>query len=384
MRVLMVNHPGCEAFRGGDLVQMRCTAEALRFWGAQVEESFQLQPNATGFDLAHVFNLRTVADTPQQIAHLAQQNVPIVLSPLYVNPAVGMWGSRAVTGLFQDRPGPADLPRRLADLRDRRVRVTLPDGSVLTSDGANRPHPDYDRLQREALRHVDLLLVNSLLEAHALLRALQVTQVPFAVAPVGVNPGMYLEATPARFEAKYGLRDFVLQVGRIEAPKNQLLLAVALRRTGMRLVLIGNARQPQYLECVRAYGPPDLTVVPHLEPEDVASAYAAARVHVLPSWSETCGLVNLEAALAGCSVVAGTLGYEVEYLADLAYYCDPGDVTSIGAAVRLAWDQHPVSQERRRLLRQRILEQFTWEKAAEATYRAYCQVLRRRNRSPGT
>jgi glycosyltransferase involved in cell wall biosynthesis len=375
MRVLMVNHPHCEAFRGGDLVQMRQTAAALRFWGVEVRESFALEPDAAGFDLAHVFNLRTVADTPKQLAHLRRQGIPVVLSPLYVNPAVGLWGSRAAPALLQDRPAPEEVPRRLADLRDRRVRVTLPDGGALTADGPNRPHPEYDRLQREALAHVDLLLVNSLLEMHALLRTLQVTHVPFAVAPVGVEPALFLEATPERFVKAFGLRDFVLQVGRVEAPKNQLLLAAALRNSGRRLVLIGSARQPQYLELVKAYGPKDLVLLPHLPPEELASAYAAARVHALPSWSETCGLVNLEAALAGCSLVAGTLGYEVEYLGDGADYCDPADIASIEAAVGRAWDGHAGGAERRRRLRQRIVEQFTWEKAAEATFRAYRRVL---------
>src|SRR5262249_2494755 len=137
-------------------------------------------------------------------------------------------------------------------------------------------------------------------------------------------------------------------------------------------------RQPQYLDLVRSCGPADLVVLPHQKPDILASAYAAARVHVLPSWSETCGLVNLEAALAGCSVVAGTLGYEVEYLGDLAYYCDPADLASIETAVRTAWDEHARSAKRRRQLRQRILTHFTWEKAAEATFQAYCRVLSER------
>jgi glycosyltransferase involved in cell wall biosynthesis len=378
MRVLMVNHPRCEAFQGGDLVQMRQTAAALRFYGVRVEESFALDPDATGFDLAHVFNLRTIADTPKQLAHLKRQGARIVLSPLYLNPAVGLWGSRAVTGLLQDRPAVADLPHRLADLRDRRVRVSLADGTVLTADAPNRPHPEYDRLQREALQYVDLLLVNSLLELHALLRTLQVTKLPFAIAPVGVDPALFLDATPDRFVEAHKLRDFVLQVGRIEGPKNQLMLAAALRNFGRKLVLIGSARQPEHLDLVRHCGPSDLVVLPHLKPELLASAYAAARVHVLPSWSETCGLVNLEAALAGCSVVAGTLGYEVEYLGDLAYYCDPADLASIETAVRTAWDEHARNGDRRRRLRQRILNHFTWEKAAEVTFQAYCRVLSKR------
>ena len=53
-------------------------------------------------------------------------------------------------GLFQDDPAPEVLAARLANLRDRNVTVTLPDGTVYTAQAANRPHPDYDRTQRAA------------------------------------------------------------------------------------------------------------------------------------------------------------------------------------------------------------------------------------------
>jgi glycosyltransferase involved in cell wall biosynthesis len=377
MNVLMVNHPGAEGFRGGDLVQMRRTAAALRFYGVRVTESLAPDPSPTGFDLAHVFNLRTARDTLAQLTHLKGFGIPVVLSPLYLDPAVGLWGSRAVAGFFQDDPPPDLLARRLVNLRDRNVTVTVPDGGVYTAHAPNRPHPHYDRDQRAALGLVDFLLVNSRLELHALLRTLHVTNVPFAVAPVGVDPAAFRHPDPDPFVREYGVRDFVLQVGRIEGPKNQLLLAVACRQAGLRLVLIGDCRQPQYLEWLKKHGPDDLLVIPHLPQPELASAYAAARVHALPSWAETCGLVNLEAGLCGAAVVAGTLGYEVEYLADLADYCDPADVDSIRSAVRAAWDGHPAGAARRERLRLRVLDRFTWEASAEATFRAYCRVLNR-------
>ena len=156
-----------------------------------------------------------------------------------------------------------------------------------------------------------------------------------------------------------------------------MLLAVACRRAGLRLVLIGDPRQPQYLEWVRKYGPDDLLVIPHLPQEEVAGAYAAARVHALPSWGEICGLVNLEAAACGAAVVTGTQGYELEYLSDLADYCDPADVESIRAAVRTAWDRYPDDVARREQLRLRVWDQFTWKASARATFEAYCRVLGR-------
>ncbi len=377
MKVLMVNHPNAERFQGGDVVQMRKTAAALRYHGVRVTESFAPEPSPTGFDLVHVFNLRTAQDTLSQLIHLKAFGIPVVLSPLYLDPAISLWGSRAVMGFFQDDPSPELLDRRLANLRDRNVSVTVPEGSVFTAHAPNRPYPHCDRDQRAALQLVDLLLVNSTLELSALIRTLRVTNVPFAVAPVGIDPEIFRDADPEPFVRQYGRRDFVLQVGRIEAPKNQLLLAMACHKARLPLVLIGSSQQPQYLEWVKKYGPDDLLVIPSLPHHELASAYAACRVHALPSWGETCGLVNLEAAMCGAAVVAGILGYEIEYLADLADYCDPADVESIGEVVVGAWNEYEAGAARRADLRRRIENQFTWERSAAATYEAYCQLLNR-------
>lgn len=377
MKVLMVNHPAAEGFRGGDVVQMRKTAAALRHYGVSVTESFAPDPMPGGFDLAHVFNLRTARDTLSQLTHLKAFGIPVVLSPLYLDPSVGLWGSRAVAGLFQDDPAPDALAARLANLRNRNVTVTLPEGTVYTAHSANRPLPDYDRAQQAALGLVDFVLVNCLLEMHAMVRALRVTHLPFSVAPLGIDPTAFRNPDPEPFVRKYGVRDFVLQVGRIEAPKNQLLLAIACKQAGLDLVLIGEPRQPQYLEWIRKYGPEKLLVIPHLPQEEVAGAYAAARVHALPSWGEVCGLVNLEAAACGAAVVTGTQGYELEYLTDLADYCDPSSVDSIRSAVHTAWDHYPHGAARREQLRLRVQSQFTWQAAARATFEAYCRVLDR-------
>jgi hypothetical protein len=39
IKILMVNHPDCQRYRGGDLVQMRNTAEVLRGCGVTCAES---------------------------------------------------------------------------------------------------------------------------------------------------------------------------------------------------------------------------------------------------------------------------------------------------------------------------------------------------------
>ncbi len=87
MKVLMVNTPASQQFRGGDSTQMQKTAEALRPHGVEVSFSYEEEPRAAGFDLAHVFNLRTVNVTAKQVRSLKAAGVPVVLSPIYLNPS---------------------------------------------------------------------------------------------------------------------------------------------------------------------------------------------------------------------------------------------------------------------------------------------------------
>jgi hypothetical protein len=76
MKVLMVNSPVALKFQGGDVTQMHKTAEARRPLGVHVEMSFEPEPDPAGFDLAHVFNLRTVDVTPGQVRRLKRAGLP--------------------------------------------------------------------------------------------------------------------------------------------------------------------------------------------------------------------------------------------------------------------------------------------------------------------
>jgi glycosyltransferase involved in cell wall biosynthesis len=200
------------------------------------------------------------------------------------------------------------------------------------------------------------------------------------VDPADAEARTFLDPDPGPFVTRHGLRDFVLQVGRIEVAKNQLLLAYALRDLGVPLVLIGKPLQGGYLDWCRRYGPRSLRVLPYLPDDELASAYAAARVHALPSWGENCGLVSLEAALADCNLVVSTAGFELEHFRDLAYYCDAADVASIRKAVLAALANYDRDAPRRLRLKRLILQEYTWERAAELTHQAYVRVLEQRPR----
>jgi glycosyltransferase involved in cell wall biosynthesis len=164
----------------------------------------------------------------------------------------------------------------------------------------------------------------------------------------------------------------VLFVGRIEPHKNQLGLLDALRPSGCRLVLAGypHPHHPDYLRRCRTAAKGWAEVVEAPSIGELADLYRSARVHVLPSWFETTGLVSLEAALCGCNIVSTDRGHAREYLTDLAWYCDPARPESIRVAVDDAWRSPP-----RPALRERVLTSYTWQHAARATLAAYEEVL---------
>jgi len=101
-------------------------------------------------------------------------------------------------------------------------------------------------------------------------------------------------------------------------------------------------------------------------------AYAAAKVHVLPSWFETTGLTNVEAGLAGCNVVTTNRGYAQDYLGDYAWYCDPSSISSILKAVLDAY-QSPI----RTGLRDHIVKSCSKKRMLDQTIEMYKNVIYR-------
>jgi glycosyltransferase involved in cell wall biosynthesis len=112
-----------------------------------------------------------------------------------------------------------------------------------------------------------------------------------------------------------------------------------------------------------------LPAIPH---EETAAAYAACKVFVLPSLYETPGLSALEAALAGANICVTSGGSTHEYFSDLAVYCEPCNVKSIREGVLRAY-----YAPKKAGLREHVLRNFTWEKTAEATLKAYEKVLQK-------
>lgn len=352
MKVLLQIRADYRERPGGDATQAARTTEELRALGIEANLVGGVAPDLAGYDLVHIFNTQVIGDPVRQAIRARSWGLPVVLSTIYWNPH----GFRSATRGAAD----AGTSQQALD------RAEL-------------------ALQRLTLGSARLLLPNSQAEAAQIAATFPGLGAAIRVVPNAVD-ARFATGDGARFCAAHGLemRGFVLCAGRKEALKNQLGLIRACRDLELPLVLAGQETEAaaDYVAACRALAAESSAPVlflPNLSGDDLADAFAAARVHVQPSFYETVGLSSLEAALGGCNVVTTANSGAVEYLGDAAWYCDPASPDGIFEAVAAAW-----SAPLRTDLGPAIAARHTWRRAAEETLRGYEEVLQMPTDEPTT
>lgn len=141
--------------------------------------------------------------------------------------------------------------------------------------------------------------------------------------PNGVDTVRFAEGDGAGFRAKHGIKEdafVVLNISRIDAQKNQLLLLEAFaslraKRPDAVLVLIGPETQPAYAAKLRATVEclglsESVRILPGMSGSstELVDAYHACDTFALPSRHEPFGIVVLEAWSAGKPVVVSDVG----------------------------------------------------------------------------
>ncbi len=223
--------------------------------------------------------------------------------------------------------------------------------------------------RRKMMQLADVVLASSVLEAKQIHRYFLIPQERIRVVTYGTDD--YFErATPDLFVKKYGLKDFVLCVGRIEPRKNQLNLIRAMNQISKPLVLIGDPvshHQNYYDRCVKE-AKSNVRFLGGLkrDSEELKSAFAACDVFALPSWFETPGLSALEAGLAGAKLVITQGGPTREYFQDLAEYADPKSIADIKVKIEKA-----LSSKKTDRLKQHIRAKYLWQNMAKQTIQIY-------------
>jgi len=377
MKVLIQNRPDTFEVFGGDSVQTLKTAEYLKKLGVHADISLELTPKLDDYDIVHLMNITRAAFTYTQLMNAKKQTKKVVLSPVY-------WNTKKVMSAYIQTPFfDLNRPSSLKEL-----------GKACFSSLVNRTFLNEIRelthnrkIASAVLSEVDCLLPNSRTELEILEcdfpEVFGKQEKKYAIVPNGADTDIFYNVSPKTFIEKYGLSDFILNVGRFSYRKNQFTLINALKGLGISVVFIGglsdnsssyygikNTIDKVYYQKCRREADSSFVFLPTMPHNELASAYAACKVFVLPSLYETPGLSALEAALAGANICITSGGSTREYFSNFALYCDPYCIDSIRNAVLQAY-QTPKSNA----LKEYVLTNFTWDKAAKATLKAYKEVL---------
>jgi hypothetical protein len=240
------------------------------------------------------------------------------------------------------------------------------------------PLPTIYTLRQKIYDSADRLIVLSKIEAEQLSLGFRIDKTKIRYVPNGVDVDRFVQADPNLFMQRYGIKDFVLQVSRINKHKGQARLIRALKGTSLKLVFLGPLDPidkdgvNEFLNLVEenkewVYY---LGNINHDDPL-LASAYKAARVHVLPSISEVVPLVVLEAIAAGISTVSGKYPALYDNVGDRVYYCDPHLESSIKETVLKAYEKGPIPGAQ-----DYVINNFSWRHTAEKLIKIYEEVIK--------
>lgn len=263
----------CQNTSGGVQVRIRKIKKLLEEKGIQVDYFCPFDTKVIDYDVLHVFSLNE--ESLGLVKTAKNLGLKVVISTI-VN----------------------TTPFRAKSIRNSLAfpRIMQHFGLLLT---------EYDRYQ--ILKYCDYLFVESKTEADFISKYYKINMSKIRIVPNGVD-----EPRPADksiFKTIGKECNYVLQVGRVDANKNLLRTIKAVRGASYDLVVIGGkstwGTNSYYDNCVyEANISENVHMLGWLDRESslLASAFQNAQVVILPSLSETFGLVAVEAAMYGANV----------------------------------------------------------------------------------
>lgn len=357
MRIAFITRSTLYNDPGGDTVQILQTARQLKELGVTVDVLKTNDPIQYDiYDLLHFFNLSRPADI---LYHISKRHSPFVISPILVD--YSEYDK-------QHRHGFSGAVLRYFSPAANEYLKTI--ARWLTGKDILRSKSYIWKGQKKSIRKVleqaSAILPNSDMEYHELTRLYNLKGPCYSI-PNGINTKLFIDEKDQVKDEK-----LLLCVGRIEGRKNQLNLIKAINNSAYTLYIIGSAaaNQKKYFETCKKIAARNIVFIDQLPQESLINYYKKAKVHILASWFETCGLSSMEAAAMGCNIVITDKGFTRSYYGNDAFYCEPNDPQSIYNAIERAAKAPPPL-----LLKKRITTCYTWEIAAMATLAAYKKIL---------
>lgn len=339
--------------RGGDTFQLLKTIEYLEKYGdihcKIVSDPEKIDSN---LDILHIFNLQNAsfAYTMEQAAK--KKKAKVVISPIvwhfgdanYVNKMMRIFHNMNIVRLFR---GISPLFEKYSISHGKKIKKII-------------------------LQNANIVMPNSIEEGEILKKQYNV-DFNEVVVPNCVDIGLKEKNKQLQLP-----KDFILEVGRIEPTKNQLsLIEAMMSHPEIPLVFVGkqNKRKKFYVDLLKKMAKKrgNTFFIEELPQEDLAEYYKAAKVHVLPSFRESPGLVTLEALFYGCNIVVSDYKFcPVNYYRfdEVGYICDPYSTNSIESAVLEAYYAPS------KVVVQDYFDFFSYKNAAHIIREAYIKLMK--------
>ncbi|MCK9615226.1 MAG: glycosyltransferase [Candidatus Omnitrophica bacterium] len=345
MRILFYSYPWAFQKIGGGETQLLKTREFLEKKGIEIRLFNQWEDKLSDYDILHIFG--SVKDCVGLIEVAKENKLKICVSSIFwtdIRRCFGEIGIKNKTNAF---------------LRHCTKKVL----------------PFFPSGRRKIFELADLILPNSESEANQIKKYFFIDKSKFVVIPNGVDE-RFKDATPEEFIKKYQLKNFVLYVGRIEPRKNQLNFIRAMKGfSAAPIVFVGDytLEHKYYYDICLREKTDNMFFLGHIAGDSAlfSSMYAACKVFCLTSWFETPGLAALEAAASGKNIVITPYGSTKDYFGNYAFYARPHKLKEIREKVEIGLNSSPKED-----FKQHVLDNFRWEKVAEATFMAYENLLR--------
>ncbi len=255
----------------------------------------------------------------------------------------------------------------------RRVVATFHDLFVMTSEYSSAEfRARFTQQARQAAAHSDLIVAVSQFTASQVRDLLQVPERAIRVIPHGVDPAPQLGSSARE--------KMILFVGVLQIRKNVDRLVKAFERVppDWRLVLAGSTTgfgARQILQTIdRSTARERIEITGYISRDRLWDLYRRAAIFAFPSLDEGFGIPVLDAMAWGLPVLTSNRSALAEVAGGAALLADPTNEEEIAAGLLRLTTDESLRSAMGALSRQRA-SQFTWRKAAEATYKVYKELV---------
>ena len=342
MKILFnCNNTAFQSKGGGEVLLLK-TKEYLEKGNIKIKFFDQWQDKIEDYGILHNFGLS--ANCYDLINLSYNKNIPIVVTPIYSWPSIR----------FAIRSG---------FTLDHKLKLGI------YAFFHNTNFINNLTAVKKILNKANKILPDSKIEADLLSKTFKINKNKFYPVPCGVDSRFY-KTSKKEFVDKYGLEDFVLYVGRIDPRKNVLKLIRIMNKLKFPLVIIGRnlPHEKEYYDMCKKLAKNNIHFLGWIDHESslLESAYAAAKVVVLPTFLETPGLSTLEGGLAGANIVVTSRGSAREYYKDYAHYVNPFNEKDIKDGIARAY-----KEEKNINLREHIRKNFLWNNVVKKVKQVY-------------